>query len=132
MAVGEGVLDLEISNNISVLVTERVRMFVAGILNPVGEDECLQEEDDVGMVADIVGSLIGETVEDDEGNEDLVVVQLPSAHEQLRALPSTKRILKYLNLDSATVLQVLRKAQGAIRSTILSKAKQSTIDQCFK
>ena len=132
VAIGEGA-DLEITNNIRFLLPERVRMSVADLLNPVGEDLSLQEEDDVGIVADIVGSLMRETVEGDEGNEYLsVMVQLPSAQEQLRALASMKRILEYLNLDSVTVLQVLRKAQGAVRSTILSKAKQSTIDQSFK
>ena len=133
-AIGERVLDLEISNNIGVLVPGRARMSIADPLNPVGEDECLQEEDDVDMVADIIGSSMDETVEDEEGNEDLSVVgQLLSAQEQLRALASTKRIPEYLNLDSATVFQVLRKkTQGAVRSTILSKAKQSTIEQFFK
>ena len=74
VAISERVLDLEISNNIGFIVPERVRMLVADLLNPMGEDQCLQEEDDVGMVADIVGSFMGETVEDEKENEDLSVV----------------------------------------------------------
>ena len=84
VAIGERVLDMEISNNIQILVPERASMSVADLLNLVGEDECPQGEDDVGMVVDIVGSSMGETVEDEEGTEYLsVVVQLPFAQEQL-------------------------------------------------
>ena len=94
IAIGEEALDMKICNNIGVLVPERVPTSLADLLNPVGEDECLQEEDDAGMVADIVGSFMSDTVEEGEENKDhSVLSRLLSAQEQLRALASTKRIL---------------------------------------
>lgn len=78
---------------ISIGVTVRVGMSVADLVSPVGEYDCLQGEYDIGMVGYIFRSSMDETVEDKEGNEyHSVVVQLPPAHEQLRAFASTKRM----------------------------------------
>lgn len=85
------------------------------------------------MVKDVVCCIVGEAIgEEEEIEEHIEVLQLPCAQQQLKALALTNRINEAHNLDSCAILGGLRKSQGAIRSMMLSSAKQSTIDKCFK
>ena len=100
-------------------------MSIAELLNPNGEDDCVQDITEES----IVDTLVTEDGEEDESDDE---VALPALKEQLRSVALTKRILFVNGRASGAIFKALQNIQTFIRRQIVNGQRQSQIDMFFK
>lgn len=117
-----------LTSTISTLVPTHSRMDISEILNPEGENDCIQEANDSNLT-DFVVPVPQESEECAVEEDD--VLPIPSFREQLHAIALCKRLCDAYDVpDSAR--GTLSALQGAIRSERSQMARQTTLDEFMK
>lgn len=133
----ESALMTELAKAVDDLVPSRVRMSIADLLHPEGEDDVLQEPSDDALVDSILetSNMAGhnrDAAEDSDDEEGEQGDPLPSSQEQLRVLLLAKRIVEAHGEDTQAFRSCVRRTQWAVRAESRAAARQSTIDRFFK
>lgn len=126
----EAQITRQLEEQVAQLVVPRVRMSIAELLNPMGEDDVQQITTDEELVASIVEEHFGNDNSSAESDDDSAD-PLPDTKEQLQALAVTKRVAECMGVDDASFLSSLRKMQRSVRLEAVRSAKQTTIDMFF-
>ena len=121
----------ELEHQVSGLVAPAQRMSIAELLNPQGENDCLQAMTDEEMVSYILSGIVTDEESPENSDEETNGGALPGAKEQLQALALTKRIADCAGADSALFSSV-RKLQTFVRLESSRSAKQTTMHMFFQ
>ena len=115
----------ELESHILSLVPVRAMMSVSELVNPEGEDDCLQ-----GLDNYLCDGVSREEMENAGTSDD--DLPLPGAKEQLRAIALTKRICESNRGGSGALFRALRIIQAKVREQVREGQVQTRIDSFFK
>ena len=127
--VNVGIMDC-LSSLISDCARSRIR--VESLINPEGEEACLQDVDETALATEAANNILGESCNDCEDDGEMNYLQHLSNSEKLRSIVIAKHLFKLYDIRDLRVEGALEGLQRRLRRDQSRQRQQTLITSFFE